>query len=683
MTTREVLIDLNGRVNPNFKKNLRDTEAGLRGVQIAARGAKGRFEDAGQSVEGFAEDMKTLTRLQTSGRNSINRYSRQLRVLNAQYEGAKKGSDEYNRLGKRIESVNRQMTLQRGILGDVEERLERVAKAERRAERAAKGVAARARAYRAVGYAALGAAAAIGGAFAQSVRTTNRAVEERAALLRTNANLTILEAENLRILEGRYKVQANSIATGLRTLQKEIGEFSAGTDIMTAGYLTKLDIDLAAIGDTAGGVGYQFAEALKQLSGLEDETRQAAAANYLFTRGGQEAVKLLRSIGAESLTTAEIYDELFENTDLTEKFLQGLHDQEGAWGEVSIAAGDLQQVLVGRYAPAIEGAGVATEGLIRRTEKWLRETESAPALIAAAAGGLLAVGGVATGAAGKVAEFGQQTFFAVQGLAAMKTASLAALGVGKSLVGAIPKIASAMKGFALATWGAVKAAIAFAFTPVGAVIVGIAAGVAALAAGIVYLADKFGGFGRLWDITLAGAKAAFLSWAQGVTLGLRPIAAALDALIMGINAVSAGLSKIPGVDLGTIDFRAGSAFAALDDAAGSARADFQRQAREGLAEGRRQQAAGTSVGQRIGGTFGFGGGQAPGPATAPLAQAPQAAPTPASAARRAPQAAESANTNNYITAEIHVSIANADDWERAGELVRENLLQRPFAAAGR
>ena len=251
MTTREVLIDLNGRVNPNFKKNLRDTEAGLRGVQIAARGAGGRFEDAGQSVEGFAEDLKTLTRLQTSGRNSINRYSRQLRVLNSQYEGAKKGSDEYMRLGRRIETTNN-----------------------------------RARAYRAVGYAALGAAAAIGGGFVQSVRAANRAVEERAALQRTNANLSKVEAENLRILEGRYKVQAASIATGLRTLQKEIGEFSAGTDIMTAGYLEKLGIDLAAIGDTSEDVGYQFAAALKQLSGLTDDTQQAAAANYIFTRGG-------------------------------------------------------------------------------------------------------------------------------------------------------------------------------------------------------------------------------------------------------------------------------------------------------------------------------------------------------------------------------------------------------------
>ena len=683
MTTREVLIDLNGRVNPNFKKNLRDTEAGLRGVQIAARGAGGRFEDAGQSVEGFAEDLKTLTRLQTSGRNSINRYSRQLRVLNSQYEGAKKGSDEYKRLGRRIETTNNALRLQRGILGDVEERLERVAKAERRAERAAKGVAARARAYRAVGYAALGAAAAIGGGFVQSVRAANRAVEERAALQRTNANLSKVEAENLRILEGRYKVQAASIATGLRTLQKEIGEFSAGTDIMTAGYLEKLGIDLAAIGDTSEDVGYQFAAALKQLSGLTDDTKQAAAANYIFTRAGQENVKLLREIGAESLSVQEIYDALFTNTQATEEFLQNLHDQEGAWGEVSIAADNLQQALVGRYAPAIQGAGVWTEKLIVSTEKWLRETESAPAIIAASAGALLAAGGVATGAAGKVAEFGQQAFFAAHGLTAVKTVSLATLGAGKRLAGALPKAAAAMKGFALATWSAVKAGIAFAFTPVGAVIVGIAAGVAALTAGIVYLADKFGGFGRLWDITLAGAKAAFLSWAQGVTLGLRPIAAALDALIVGINAVSAGLSKIPGVDLGQIDFRAGSAFAALDDAAGAARADFQRQTREGLAEGRRQQAAGTSVGQRLGGAIGFGGGQAPGPATAPLAQAPPDAPIPASAARRAPQVVESASTNNYINAEIHVSIANADDWERAGELVRENLLQRPFAAAGR
>lgn len=670
MTTREVLIDLNGRVNPNLKKNLRDTEAGLRAVQIAARGAGGRFEDAGQSVEGFAEDLKTLTRLQTSGRNSINRYSRQLRALNAQYEGAKKGSDEYKRLGRRIETTNQNLRLQRGILDDVEDRLQRVRAAGGRAEKSVRRLAG----VRLEGLRTKLIGVATAFVSLQTVQQTRQEFERLNQVLRDAPQLDFGQARQLLRASELIGFDEGSIADVANEFNIRLGEAIADpasrrefTDAISA-----IGLDMDAL--RAQAPTQQIQTLTKALRGVNDVANRSALADFIAGgQGGQALNFLAANADAASLAFAELNRMPVITPDTQKRLAQFNADT----ARIGHSIGDLRSAFVASgFQSVVGGLADGVSYASRAVAVWAQENRGA-------ALGIGAIVAVTPTAISALADYG--------GGALQVAANFSVVTDHLSLfAGAVPAVAKAAtsgKAGFLALAGGIKTAAAaswaFAVSPTGLVIISIGAAVAGVAAAVTLLADKFGGFGRLWDITLAGAKAAFLSWAQGVTLGLRPIAAALDALIVGINAVSAGLSKIPGVDLGQIDFRAGSAFAALDDAAGAARADFQRQTREGLAEGRRQQAAGTSVGQRLGGAIGFGGGQAPGPATAPLAQAPPDAPIPASAARRAPQVVESASTNNYINAEIHVSIANADDWERAGELVRENLLQRPFAAAGR
>lgn len=675
MTTqvRQVLINLRGRIDPNFLRNVRSASAGLRAAEVSARGAGSGFEAAGDSLEGFAEDMQQLTRLQRTARTGINRITRQLRVQNRQLEGMEKGSDEYKRLSRSIETATRNLRRQRGVLADVEEHMDRLRRS---------GVAAQ-RAVRALGRASLASGAALGGAFALSVRAANKAVEERAALTRANANLSQRDAENLRLIEGRYKVTAAGLATNTRFLQREIGEFAKGVDTTTGKSLAKFGVSLGEIGATAGGSQAQFAAALQALSAIESETDQAAAANLLFGRSGQEAVKLLRAIGAEGKTTEEILAAI-DLTPFGENEFTTLANAEGAWGEVAIAVNNAQQALALRFSPQVTAAGMKIQSLTEATTHWLLTTEGAPAIIAATAGGLFAAGGVMTGVTSKLAAMGEQAYFSVQGIAAMHTASSKTLGVVRRAPRALGAMAGGMRTVALGTWKAVAAAAAFAVTPVGLTIIGIAAAVATLTAGVVYLADRVGGFGNLWQITLDGAKAAFFTWAQGISLGVRPIFFVLDKIIEGVNLVRRGLSAVTGAEYEEYEFRFGALTAQLDAAAENARATAVASVRSGVAEGAAQQAAGTSVGQRLGGAFGFGGDAAAAPDMPALAMPAQAGAT-AAAPARAGQVVDNrrVSTTNYVTAQIDVTIAGSDDWERAGERIRDELLIAPQTAGAR
>ena len=167
-----------------------------------------------------------------------------------------------------------------------------------------------------------------------------------------------------------------------------------------------------------------------------------------------------------------------------------------------------------------------------------------------------------------------------------------------------------VKGLAIAIRAVTLASLTFIATPVGAIITVIVVAVAALTAGIIWLADRVGGFGNLWELTWKSAKAYALTYAQGIVFALTPIISIVDTIIEYINTLitlTNRVSNIPGfkqltgggTNIQTIEFRARNVADAVNEIANASRRDVADTYRRSREEARQQDEAGTSILQNI------------------------------------------------------------------------------------
>ena len=251
--------------------------------------------------------------------------------------------------------------------------------------------------------------------------------------------------------------------------------------------------------------------------------------------------------------------------------LQRIADAEGAFGMLELATTNLRRAFTLGLSEQLERVGVLLEGATKATTEYLKSNEGAAPLLAGVAGGLAATGAAGVALGGGLADVGQQSFFALQGFSALR-------GAGGAVGGILPRLAGGFRAAAAGIGTATKASIAFAFTPVGAAIIGITAAVAGLTLGVKWLADRVGGFANLWSITMAGARVALIGFVRASTLQLRPIAAILDFFIERFNQIN---NIWGGQDIET---RVGSIFDRLDAEQERSQAEFSRRVASGRAD---------------------------------------------------------------------------------------------------
>ena len=548
MTTPNAFVAeavISGGVSDTFNKSIRDAVVGVRGMR--------------RSTTELTRDLRTQ-------QNGIRRIERNLRRATEEWERTEEGSRASVVAGRRVNALNRQLRVAGRNVHELQNELREAS------ERGVSGferLRAGARAARGA-FIALGAAGGAAlGAMTLAIRETFQDVDELTRITFRAPGIDLSEADSFKRAEGIYKISAESMARSLQTLQREVGEFQTGVDELQAQYLADAGVDIS---DFVGLEGIDLLNAgIDALRGLSTESERAAAAGLLFGRGGgAQLTNLSLILDQLGVSTAEFGEQI--RSEFSNDQLQRIADAEGAFGNLALATTDLRRAFTLGLSGYLQTLGVSLEGATKATTDYLKSNEGAAPLLAGVAGGLATAGAAGLALGGGLGELGQQAFFASHGFKAVTTAGSAASGV-------LPLLGSGFKAVALGISGATKAAIAFAFTPIGAAIVGITAAAAGLAIGVKYLSDKVGGFGNLWSITLAGAKAGFLEFANLITFNFRIIGKGVDALIGGFNAFA---RILPGV--GEIDFRAGRLFEDLDAARADARAEFDRRLASGRAD---------------------------------------------------------------------------------------------------
>ena len=584
---------------------------------------------AQRAVGGLDEDFTSLTRAQRTQQNTLNRTARELRVLTMQLEDVEKGTPEFNRLTRAITRTNAQFIKARSRLDDIEGRLQRVQAAGGRAEKSIRRLAG----VRLEGLRTKLIGIATAFISVQTVQQTRQEFERLNQVLRDAPQLDFGQARQLLRASELIGFDEGSIADIANEFNIRLGEAITDpesrkefTDAISA-----IGLDLNAL--QAQAPTQQIQTLTEALRGVNDVASRSALADFIAGGQGGQALNFLAA-NADAARLA--FTELNRTPVITPDTQKRLAQFNADTARLGHSVADARNALVASAQPAVSAFTDVVSGASRAIAEWAQENRGAAlgigAIVAVAPTAISALADIGGGALENAANFALLTG-RVSGVAGVLPAIAKAGAIGKA-------------GF-LALAGGIKtataASLAFAVTPVGLTIIGISAAVAALTAGVVYLADKVGGFGNLASIAFAGAKAAALTFAQTTTLSLRPIAKVIDAIIAAISRIKTALGG------SAIEFRVGDAFKALDEAASNARADVARQYRAGVAEGERQQAAGTSVGQRIGGAFGFGG---------EAAAAGTSAPAPAVSA---PSVTNAPVNNQSVNITINVESLNADD----------------------
>ena len=513
--------------------------------------------------------------------STLDRARRRQDELTAAQERTIRGSSEYRRLGNAIRRVD-------GVIQRTTRSMARLGRETQSTESDMRGLASVN--LRGLRTGIAGAATALGG-FAvvgqvrQEIERINQVVRDAPQLDFGQARQLLRASEVIGFDEG-------SIADIVNEVNIRIGEALANpegrkefTDTIAA---IGLDLDTLRSAEPARQIEL-LAEGLR---GVSDVAQRSALADFIAGGQGGQGLNALAANAEQAALALKVLNETPVITPDTQKRLAQFNADTARLGH-SVA--DARNALVASAQPAVSAFTDVVSGASRAIAEWAQENRTA----AFAIGGIVAVAPTAVSA---IADIG--------GGALENAANLAILRQrGLGLTNILPAVAKAGRavniGFTAAAGGIKKAtlaAAAFAVTPVGLVISGIAIAVAAVTTGVILLADKVGGFKNLAEIAFASVKAAALTFAQGVVQGWKPLAAVIDAMIAAISELKQTFGG------SAIEFRVGDAIAAVERSAANARADVARQYRAGVAEGERQQAAGTSVGQRIGGAFGFGGG---------------------------------------------------------------------------
>ena len=617
LTARAQIV---GGVSPNFTQSVE-----------RARKAVGGLGDATQDL---GADNRRL-------QSTLDRAKRRQDELTAAQARTIRGSAEYNRLSRAISRID-------AVIVRTTRSMARLGRETQSTESDMRGLAG----VRLGGLrtAITGAVTALGG-FAV-VGQVRQEFERLNQVLRDAPQLDIGQARQLLRASELIGFDEGSIADVANEFNIRLGEAIADpasrqefTDAISA-----IGLDLNALREQAPT--QQIQTLTEALRGVNDVAQRSALADFIAGgQGGQALNFLAANADSARIAFAELNRTPVITPDTQARLAQFNADMAGLGHSV----GDARNALVASAQPAVSAFTGIVSGASRAIAEWAQENRGAALAVGVGAA-------VLPTAASAFADFGEQAFFASRALDSVSKLGATAANVFPAIAkaGAIGKAGfiSLASGIKAAT----AASLAFAVTPVGLTIIGIAAAVAALTAGVVYLADKVGGFKNLAEIAFAGAKAAVLTFAQTSTILLRPLAAVIDALIEGISR----LRQIAGGE--AIEFRVGDAINALDESAANARADVARKYRAGVAEGERQQAAGTSVGQRIGGAFGFGGGGAAAGTSAPPSGASAPAPALSAPVTNAPV---TNNTRQDIQININIDSLNTDSPESVDAFARQ------------
>ena len=561
MTTRFTAeATLIGGVDPAFNKSVANATraVGRMGAGVSALG--GELEQARSKARGAELRLRQL-RGQLDGIPAGSRAARNLAGQIHQVEReSRSAADEVRKLERRFDALGNQ---RRGVA-----RLGGELKSMRGALNAV----------------ALASGAAFAGMLA-GIRESTQAAREWNEIRLDVPDFGVAQARQFGEVANAVGIDAGRLAEAYNELTIRSGEF-AKTGEGQFNELAAFGIDAAAIA-RIDDVNERVRAAVAALRQIPDAAERAAAADILAGGSGGESLRLL----ARDAELAErVFGELAKTPAFTDAQLKNIARTQAALGNVSKSANNLRDAFTIQMTPAIEGVTAPLASALDGLTKWTLESERGAPIIAGLAGGTAALAAGASAVAGPLASMGEQAFFIAQGGKAA-SAALPKLGAGFALV------AQGARGAALGIKAATIASAKFIFTPVGAAITGTALAVAALTTGVIYLADKVGGFGNLASIAFAQGKLAVLSFAEAALFNFKLIAQAAEALINTLN-------YIPGVAIETPDLT--KPFDAITRARQSAYSEYNAALRKGAQDAARQQAAGTSLGQRIGAELGFG-----------------------------------------------------------------------------
>lgn len=220
--------------------------------------------------------------------------------------------------------------------------------------------------------AALGAAAAIGGAFAvgKIVSGLRDVVTEADNLAKTAAKLN-LPAEQLQALQfaaRRSGVENEVLTKGFQTLAKSASE--AGEGVATyKDEFDKLGITTTTQDGQLKDLNTLFLESARALGGLENSTQKLAIAQVIFGRAGKELIPLFDSgqKGIDGLLKR--YEEL--GGGLSGEFLKNAEGASDAIEDLRVVKTGLRSELASAFLPVIRDVASALGtflGFIRRND---------------------------------------------------------------------------------------------------------------------------------------------------------------------------------------------------------------------------------------------------------------------------------------------------------------------------
>lgn len=528
----------------------------------------GSIREAVQGVNRLGRSTQDLTRDQRTQQNAIRRIERNLRRANEELDRTEEGSDAARRLTRRIGTLNGQLRVAGRNLHEINRELARVGRQESTWDRLTSGV-------KRFGVAAGIAGGAIAGIGA-AARESFQSITELQNIRLDNPNLGLGEARQLRQISIGVGIDEGRLADVFKELDIRVGEFQADGG-GTFGELANFGINPDAIAslDSSRARVLALIEAIRGLPAAQ----QAAAADVGFGGSAGDAARFLAN---DADAYRQFVEGLNEQPFFTDEQLRQITSGRTALSGLHRSTENLRDAFVIGLGPGITDASNALSGGINSLARWVSETEALDGALGAVVGGVAVVGTGVAGLAGQIGGLGEQTFFAIQGFKAIR-------GVGPAVASAFTGMAGGVRALAGGIRAATIASLTFLATPLGLAIAGIGIAVVGLTAGIVWLADRVGGFGNLANIAFQSAKLGVLEFADIALTNFRLIAEAADWLTQQI-------SRIPFVNIET---DLSSPFDAVREARDRQRVELQGALQRGQAEGRRQDAAGTSLGQRL------------------------------------------------------------------------------------
>ena len=428
------------------------------------------FRRADSMFGGVSRRVQALTRAERDQREEL------VKVRDARRKALEGGAQDVAEYDRQIQRLN-------ADLGKTTDRLRDVTQAEARRQRTARTIGA---VGAAVGATAIGAAvgtSALVGAQARRAQEIDRAALSSgvdSGQLQEFAN--VLVGANLLDREGA----ATESAEILREVANRLGDLESGS-IREA--FAALGLDQSAFAgqfasDPLTALRETFGPAFQQVADTQGIERAQFLAQEAF--GGAEARSLLPLITLETEAYAAAKERAAQVRTLTPDELDTLREAAYSTDRLTNATSELGTSISLEAAPALAGTRNALAGVIEKTNELIGGNETLAKVVGTAAAVLGGAGGLGG----------------------------ALLGILPALAGLPPLISGIT-----AAWGALN--LAFLVSPIGLIIIGVVAAIAALVA-IGYVVY------RNWDTILAFLSKAWASVKDA-------IGGAIDALRMKWN----------------------------------------------------------------------------------------------------------------------------------------------------